>query len=152
MVKVHKVTKKRAQQIAKIDMPTYTFNDMQPALMWYFLDWHNKLNKWPIKKKTIYAKEISKISEGIPIQMIGFKADAKEIKNYLKTANIKLFGYDKQVFVMKDDEGQTISEMTPTRLYALFAYLIDSISSGLQDQEGFDFVKMAKQLIKEDPR
>lgn len=151
MVKVHKVSKKRAQTIANIEMPLYTYNDMEPALMWYFVDWHQKLNKWSIKKKTAYAKEISKISEGIPIQMIGFKTDAKEIKNYLKNAKIKLFGYQKGVFVMKNKEGKTISEMTPTRLYALFAYLIDSISNGLQEQSGFDFVKMAKIIIKEAP-
>lgn len=137
---------KKGRKIVSIQMPQYRDTNKDPALMWFFLSWNQKLKDWPRERKLRYAKEIGKISLSIPIHMVDFKRDKDAVKGALKDS--KFFGYRNDLFVMYDERGVVISEMSGLKLYALFAYLVDSLSVGLQDQDGFDFVKMAKKVME----
>lgn len=138
------------QKISGVNMPMNADADATHSLTWYFISWHNKIGKWDFKKKIRYAKEISEISQAVPIHLIGRHNDDAEVSAVLSSAKIKLFKYANNKFIMLDESGNVLQEVTSMNLYALLVYLVDSLSKGLEDHPGFDFIKLSKAIIVRD--
>jgi len=135
-----------AKKIGGLNIPMNVSTDMKMTLMYYYLGWRNKVGKWSFEKKKKYAMEISQISEIMPIHLMGRSYDDSNVSDILKNLKLKYFTYENHEFVMHD-EAVTYT-MTAMRLYALLIYFIDSMSKGLEDQPGFDFIKLARKVVE----
>jgi hypothetical protein len=139
------------KEVPKAIRNVYVWKDQnqEMAATWYFLAWHEKLADWPLGKRKRYAKQVSMITDIIPITLSIRPPD--NAAKLFKERGITLFTAKDGLYVMLDKDGRPLATMTGTKLFALFAYLVDSLAiNGLDEMHGFEWVKLAKNVIRRD--
>ena len=88
---------------------------------------------------------------GLFTQIGSWNEDVGVVKNL----NLKLIDFDKGWWLILNNKGDVLFRVSSMNLYAMLAYVVDTCSKGITEtfpHSGFDFIKMAKELIKRDSK
>lgn len=154
-----RVTKREAPRIKikPVDevggqIPRFSVGDQtrKMALIYYFIDAHNRLKDMDRETMLEVAKEISHITGIIPIWYVEDEYKGGEIKRAIgiakKDFGIKYLGSapTKNRFTIRG----VPKEFTPLHLTGIYYYLMDRLSGGqLDGMAGFEYLKTAKAAI-----
>ena len=135
------MTKKRS-----IKNYTGTDSARDQAIFWYFSGFLS--HKFSKKDAKIISDEFAAITLRLPLHNKISEFNKKEINSSLKGLNLKkIYVDDDNYFYVKGIDKR----MTPLHAVALYYCVSDIVLGGrLGDMSGFEWIKMAKHLYKEE--